>query len=241
MRHATALRPSARAPTRHSRCPPPLMRCPISPPLWPHCPSQVAAPGLAYPGRHQPAQTPRPARARRAHRRGPFRLGANGSPRSQNYTGCQGCQDLRTPPHHCPTASGSAVAVAPRLQDSVYFERCAAGCKIAAPTLPDGATVARLTLDQVVLVRIQVRQPALAPSAAAPSSSGLGHRPLKAETAGSNPAGATSLLLISRYCSSRASAWYTPAATARTGRLGAAKLRRCPGGMCARHSDRERA
>ena len=49
--------------------------------------------------------------------------------------------------------------------------------------------VGRLTLDQVALVRIQDPQP----RNGAHSSSGLGHRPLKAEIAGSNPACATTV------------------------------------------------
>ena len=56
--------------------------------------------------------------------------------------------------------------------------------------------VGHQTLDLGAQVRILDRQPkTLRPSAGkhtAPSSSGPGHRPLKAEIAGSNPAGATS-------------------------------------------------
>ncbi len=44
--------------------------------------------------------------------------------------------------------------------------------------LGNGATAARLTLDQVILVRIQVPQP----EKEAPSTSGQGRHPLKVET-----------------------------------------------------------
>ena len=58
----------------------------------------------------------------------------------------------------------------------------------AGVVLRDGVTVARLTLNQLVQVRILAPQPDQAHS-----SSGPGRRPLKAEITGSNPVCATTL------------------------------------------------